>query len=798
MDVKSILTLEIVLLICGYGQCLADNFPQECLLIVDYYGNIYRMETKNHSYVNISTKNPVTTYDTDYDPIDDVIFRNEFTNTSFPKISATSMHGTNQTRIHSFNITALPYGMAVDAISRLLFYADAGNRVIGVISLKDYSHKTVISSNLSFPRYIVTDPINGTIIWIDRASPAKIEKSSYSGTNRNIIVDTALSLPSGLALDINEGVIYWCDAGTIQRVNLDGYNRRTIYNTLPMDVTPYSSALYQSYLYFTNWGPSRSVMRIGKDGNGLSSVGPSAFDYIMDICVYSNGTAALENNGCSNGISNCSHFCFPLPGGSKMCACPDGMILQSDGRTCGNDITSLTWTSTMTTQSDRYLSSPGLSDYFPNNFILILDYIGAIYQMDINNHTYQEIPIQNALATYDIDYDHIDGIIFRNEFTYTGLRQISSVSIYGINRKIIHSFNSNALPYGIAVDAISRLLFYADAGNHIIGVISLRDYLHKTVISSNLSFPRYIATDPKSGTIFWIDRGNPSTIEKSTYTGKNRQVLINTGLSLPSGLALDINDGVMYWCDSGTIQRANVDGSNRQIIYRTQGTEVTPYSSAFYQSYLYFTYWGPSRSLMRVGKDGSGLTSVSAPAFGYILDIYVHSKASGKNGCSNASGGCSHFCFPLSRGYVCDCPDDMTLQPDGQSCRIDVTSLSSTTIPTSPPSNGVTEELTSLRAAVGALAGLLVISVFLNVCFIITYRRMKMETKKDLHSVNSVTKEDRIVNVSGISVTQIRKIPDESYPVFYPSVGNIQPITQNDVYLTPYGNEAGDGYTECM
>ena len=52
-----------------------------------------------------------------------------------------------------------------------------------------------------------------------------------------------------------------------------------------------------------------------------------------------------------------------------------------------------------------------------------------------------------------------------------------------------------------------------------------------------------------------------------------------------------------------------------------------------------------------------------------------------QNPCGSDNGGCSHLCLLSAvdpRGFSCDCPDEMTLEEDGQNCTI---ALNGTTPP---------------------------------------------------------------------------------------------------------------------
>lgn len=54
------------------------------------------------------------------------------------------------------------------------------------------------------------------------------------------------------------------------------------------------------------------------------------------IAVWTPDSKTLRNNTCSAGRVNCSHICVATPGSTELCACPKGLALKEDGRTCGN------------------------------------------------------------------------------------------------------------------------------------------------------------------------------------------------------------------------------------------------------------------------------------------------------------------------------------------------------------------------------------------------------------------------------------------------------------------------------
>ena len=58
---------------------------------------------------------------------------------------------------------------------------------------------------------------------------------------------------------------------------------------------------------------------------------------------------------------------------------------------------------------------------------------------------------------------------------------------------------SDAVIDDIAVDSASRLIFYTDSGNDVIGVVTTSGAVHKRVLSTSLQHPNELALDTKTG-----------------------------------------------------------------------------------------------------------------------------------------------------------------------------------------------------------------------------------------------------------------------------------------------------------
>ncbi|XP_067681271.1 nidogen-like [Haliotis asinina] len=225
-----------------------------------------------------------------------------------------------------------PEGIAIDYISRNLYYTDSELDVVGVAKLDGTDQKTLFSSDIINPRSIVLDPRRGVFYWTDwnRDKP-QIEKANMDGTSRMVLVTSDLGLPNGLTLDDRTQQLCWGDAGThrIECLRTDGLGRRILYDKASY---PFDVAFFNNVLYWTDW-ETKGIPNVDRDG------GADANDPI-NLAVGGNGrlygvTAVRDQcprvtNGCAVNNGGCRYLCLPSPSGGRTCACPDDI----DPRRC--------------------------------------------------------------------------------------------------------------------------------------------------------------------------------------------------------------------------------------------------------------------------------------------------------------------------------------------------------------------------------------------------------------------------------------------------------------------------------
>jgi DNA-binding beta-propeller fold protein YncE len=94
----------------------------------------------------------------------------------------------------------------------------------------------------------------------------------------------------------------------------------------------------------------------------------------------------------------------------------------------------------------------------------------------------------------------------------------------------------------------------------------------KTIVTGG-RLPDGIAVDAHAGHIYWTNMGVPSlddgSIERADLDGSNRKVIVPQGVThTPKQLHLDKQSGKLYWCDREgmRVMRANLDGSQVETL----------------------------------------------------------------------------------------------------------------------------------------------------------------------------------------------------------------------------------------
>jgi hypothetical protein len=129
--------------------------------------------------------------------------------------------------------------------------------------------------------------------------------------------------------------------------------------------------------------------------------------------------------------------------------------------------------------------------------------------------------------------------------------------------------------------AVGRLFVLDLSDNR---VVSLKpDGSDRKVIVTECRYPDGIAVDAAAGHLYWTNMGNPAaddgSIERADLDGRNRQTIVPEGGTFtPKQLQLEFKSRKLYWCDREgmRVMRANLDGSNVETLVDTSLGDPRP------------------------------------------------------------------------------------------------------------------------------------------------------------------------------------------------------------------------------
>ncbi|KAK1335726.1 hypothetical protein QTO34_003519, partial [Cnephaeus nilssonii] len=541
--------------------------------------------------INITMKNTIAI---GVDPQEGKVY---WSDSTLHRISRANLDGSQHEDIITTGLQTTD-GLAVDAIGRKVYWTDTGTNRIEVGNLDGSMRKCWY------------------MYWTDWGENAKLERSGMDGSDRTVLINNNLGWPNGLTVDKR-----------IEVADLNGASRHTLVSPVQH---PYGLTLLDSYIYWTDW-QTRSIHRADKGtGNNVILV-RSNLPGLMDIQAVDRAQP-LGFNKCGSRNGGCSHLCLPRPSGFS-CACPTGIQLKGDGKTC---------------------------DPSPETYLLFSSR-GSIRRisLDTSDHTDVHVPVPELNNVISLDYDSVDGKVYYTDVFLDVIR--SEWQQHG------DSDRAGAEDHRwLAVDWVARNLYWTDTGRNTIEASRLDGSCRKVLVNNSLDEPRAIAVFPRKGYLFWTDWGHIAKIERANLDGSERKVLINTDLGWPNGLTLDYDTRRIYWVDAhlDRIESADLNGKLRQVLV----SHVShPFALTQQDRWIYWTDW-QTKSIQRVDKySGRNKETVLANVEG-LMDIIVVSpqRQTGTNACGVNNGGCTHLCFARASDFVCACPDE----PDSRPCSL--------------------------------------------------------------------------------------------------------------------------------
>ncbi|KAL3846516.1 hypothetical protein ACJMK2_017496 [Sinanodonta woodiana] len=540
-------------------------------------------------------------------------------------------------------------GLALDWITGNLFWTDSQYRHIAIATKAGLHQTVVIEDDLDIPRGIAVYPSRGKMYWTDAGETPKVEEASMDGSNRRVIANSSIvGSPNHLYIDFKTNILYWSDSGLfhITSYNIQSGDMKIIFSQ--PDIKFYGVTIYQDYVFWTDSGDMNGIhaARIDSEEKVRGILHPHV-GLAQDVITFDLQNQPPDASSCGKDNGGCEQLCVPTSNETYICICGVGYILDENLRTCSSQINQ-------------------------DNFILVSDsYRRQLYQIDAVDNTVHAVPLQKNYRAIALDFDPLHGKIL---WTDNMENVIMTAWIDGTGEAIFRKLPPDSIVDGIAVDYISRLLYYTCTGYNTIVVASLDlPQMYRTIIDSDLDEPRDIITDPFNGVIYWTDWGDQPKIESASMDGSNRTILVYLpNKTWPNALALDFKTQNLFWVDAknNTIEVLNLATGMRKIILQEENAHY--FGLHLMSGYLYITDW-TRKFVLKMPMNGGELIQVGPPQFSRLNGVYAYNASElpqGTNICNSHS--CSHMCVPVSKiSYRCLCPDLNSTLEIGSQCAKD-------------------------------------------------------------------------------------------------------------------------------
>ena len=542
-------------------------------------------------------------------------------------------------------------GLAVDKLSDNLFWSDGLLRRIEVSRTNGLHRRVLYGSDviMGTPSYLVADLEHSDLYWVEfREDVYRVMSAPMDASSDPMVLVEDIGVPTSLALDPMEAVLYWSGSNGVRGFDLEG--RTLLSNTFIESNSISSISVKDGKFLYLETDSLTSVFT----GDSLLFQSSSRIHTISTVHDYSDRTSPC---GYGSAQLECPHICLPSYTGQHTCMCAVGFELSSN-----NGVISCE-----EMRETLYLSQPGVLEVYQNSLLL-----NFRRKPSLDIRLRSEVNSTVSAVSSDVR----EGYVYWSNM-YEGV--VGRARKDGSDRQVI--LDGYRSVRGLSFDSLSGNLFWSDDSTGLLGVSTPDGALQKVLVHSRNSIPYTLATNPRSGGVYYSTKGSPHTIMSFHGNPANTEPLVSVEGSAVA-LSIDADTNEVYWARNASIENEwqptvlkcsppNCTDTSFVLDFTTDIRQI-----AVSRGRLFSVGSFPSnpdlhflqKHFLPSGQFGSIITIPEVkPGALHLSHI---SNQPTQHICAVNNGGCSHLCLlaQYEQSYVCECPAHMKLSSDERSC----------------------------------------------------------------------------------------------------------------------------------
>ncbi|NNE35402.1 MAG: DUF5050 domain-containing protein [Rhodothermales bacterium] len=474
---------------------------------------------------------------------------------------------------YDIEVGGLARDVALDHVAGKAYWTKPFLRVIERANL-DGSEVEEVVDGVDGPTGIAVDAVAQKVYWTDSdGDNGVILRANFDGTDSEVLVTAASEELGHMELDVDGGKMYWVNttAGEISRSNLDGSSIEQVVSLsgrggISLDLTA-------DKIYWVDWAVGSvegSVRRANLDGSGIEDLPLQVFgptDIAVDPArsrLYVLEDERRERSSIQGStIDGVDQSTFVV----GMWSVRSLTLDFGDGK--------LYWLSSNPYIQRSNLDGTGIENLHGpisasqlvvdevNDRVYWIDRFDGIFRINDDGTGAEQVVGDTFFSGENLVVDGANGKMY-----WIGESQgsIHSASLDGSDTaEIVTSTDIET----ISIDASGgKIYWYSDTpANPRISRANLDGTGTEDVVTGQLAGGGLVL-HPAGGKIYWADLA----ISRADLDGSNvEELLAPSGADDRRALAIDVLDAKMYWFQDERIERANLDGSEHEIIVMDTG-----------------------------------------------------------------------------------------------------------------------------------------------------------------------------------------------------------------------------------